>query len=136
ARLRGRRDELVVASGGNLYPLMFANNLRAVSGLGSDSRVVVLLGSARGNMEINVETTRSDTAQPPSEIQREISDQYPDLAKNQALGIFELRITFREPGELRNGGRKLKRLVDKRHFAPAEHPAPTQKTLQPEESLA
>src|ERR1700722_4867438 len=33
-KLRGRRDELIVASGGNLYPLMFEQMLRPVPGVG------------------------------------------------------------------------------------------------------
>ena len=32
SRIHGRRDELVVASGGNLYPLMFASILHDVTG--------------------------------------------------------------------------------------------------------
>ena len=44
--------------------------------------------------------------------------QYPDLMKNLALGIFEMRIVFHTPGGVRVK-RKLKRLIDLRHELPA-----------------
>ena len=40
---------------------------------------------------------------------------YPDLMKNLALGIFEMRVSTHLPGTIRKS-RKLKRLVDRRHF--------------------
>ncbi len=114
SKLRGRRDELVVASGGNLYPLMFERILRAVPGLTYDWQVVFRLQGIREVMEIHVETTRPDTAQVEREIHQQAMIQYPDLMKNLALGIFEMRIVFHAPGGVRVT-RKLKRLIDLRH---------------------
>jgi phenylacetate-CoA ligase len=113
-KLRGRRDELVVASGGNLYPLMFENILRPVPGLGLDFQVVFRLQGVREILEIHVETTRGDDVALFEQIKQSATDLYPDLMKNLALGIFEMRLQVHAPGSIRTG-RKLKRMVDKRH---------------------
>lgn len=120
SKLRGRRDELVVASGGNLYPLMFENILRNIEGLTHDWQVVFTLEGIREVLSIHVESERTDHALLQGEIFAAATDKYPDLMKNLALGIFEMRVVVRPPGEVRTA-RKLKRLVDRRHFeAPAE----------------
>jgi len=114
-RLRGRRDELIVASGGNLYPLMFENILRPVEDVGLDFQIIFRLSGVREVLEINVETTRTDEQALLEEIQRQASDQYPDLMKNLALGIFQMRLRTHIPGTLRKT-RKLKRMLDLRHI--------------------
>lgn len=118
ARLRGRTDDLVVASGGNLYPVMFENILRGIRGLGLDWQVVFRLEGIREILEIHVETARADQQQLQAEIHAQATAQYPDLMKNLALGIFEMRILPHAAGEIRGGARKLRRLVDRRHFEP------------------
>jgi phenylacetate-coenzyme A ligase PaaK-like adenylate-forming protein len=121
--LRGRRDELVVASGGNLYPKLFENIISAVPGLTHDWQVVFKLEGVREIMEINIETTRPDEDHIRGEIREQGSLQYPDLMKNLALGIFDMRILIHPPGTMRVT-RKLKRVVDRRHYAPSNASAP------------
>jgi len=116
-KLRGRRDELVVASGGNLYPLMFENVLNPVQGVTHDWQVVFYLEGIREIVEFNVESSRPDVEALREEIFQQLAGQYPNLMKNLALGIFELRIEIHRPGAVRKT-RKLKRLVDRRHFNP------------------
>jgi phenylacetate-CoA ligase len=118
SKLRGRRDELVVASGGNLYPLMFENILKHVRGLTHDWQVVFKLEGVREILEINVESTRPDFEELEADIHRSATEQYPDLMKNLAIGIFDLRVVVNSPGTVRTQ-RKLKRMVDRRHFSPA-----------------
>ncbi len=115
AKLRGRRDELVVASGGNLYPLMFENILKPIVGLTHDWQVVFTLEGVREVLSIHVETLRPDTNTLTDEIFAQATDQYPDLMKNLGLGIFQMRVVMHAPGEVRTA-RKLKRMVDRRHF--------------------
>jgi phenylacetate-CoA ligase len=115
SRIHGRRDELVVASGGNLYPLMFDRILHDVPGLTHDWQIVFKLEGVREVLDINIETTRTDVQAIEAEIHKFATELYPDLMKNLALGIFEMRVTARQPGTIRTR-RKLKRLVDKRHF--------------------
>lgn len=117
-KLRGRRDELIVASGGNLYPRMFENILRPIPGLESDFQIVFKLSGVREILEINVESNREDVDQLMAEIKAQASDQYPDLMKNLALGIFQMTLRVHPCGSLRAGGRKLRRMIDQRHFHP------------------
>jgi phenylacetate-CoA ligase len=122
SKIRGRRDELVVASGGNLYPLMFQNILEPLPELTHDWQVVFKLEGVHEVMEIHVETTNGATAESlDGHLRTQITDQYPDLMKNLALGIFQMRLFVHRPGELRVT-RKLKRLVDLR-FAHADRTA-------------
>ncbi len=114
SRLRGRRDELIVASGGNLYPLMFENILRPVKGLTHDWQVVFKLDGLREIMEIHVECLGTDDQQLRREVQEQMRLQYPDLTKNLDIGIFDMRLITHAPGSLRHD-RKLKRMVDHRH---------------------
>ncbi len=114
SRLRGRRDELIVASGGNLYPLMFENILRPVVGLTHDWQVIFKLEALREIMEIHVESTRVEQDNLRRDIQQQMRLQYPDLIKNLDIGIFDLRIVKHPPGALRSN-RKLKRMVDQRY---------------------
>jgi phenylacetate-CoA ligase len=118
-KLRGRRDELIVASGGNLYPLMFEEILRPIPGLGLDFQVIFKLEGVREIVEINVETTRGDDEKILEEIKASATDLYPDFIKNLMLGIFQMRVRTRTPGTIRTA-RKLKRLIDRRHFESAE----------------
>ncbi len=119
SKIRGRLDELVVASGGNLYPKMFEDILRRVPGLTLEWQVVFRLEGIREVVEIHVETERTDTAAIEAEVHRSAAEQYPDLMRNLALGIFDLRVMPQRPGTVRTA-RKLKRLVDRRHFDAAE----------------
>lgn len=123
ARLRGRRDEMVVASGGNLYPLMFENILQSVRGLSHDWQVVFRLEGIREILELNVEaaTDQTDHEVVRSDIHRHAGELYPDLMKNLAIGIFDMRIVVHSAGSLRVA-RKLKRMVDLR-YVPAAKPA-------------
>lgn len=114
ARLRGRRDELIVASGGNLYPLMFENILRPLQGLTHDWQVQFKLEALREIMEIHVECAGIDETVLRRDIQQQMRLQYPDLIKNLDIGIFDLRIVTHPPGFLRSD-RKLKRMVDHRY---------------------
>jgi phenylacetate-CoA ligase len=120
SRLRGRRDELVVASGGNLYPLMVENIFKAVPGLSGEWQIRFRLEGVREILEMHVETQRRDVEALEKDIHRSCSEAYPDLMKNLALGIFQMRLVTHEPGTIRTG-RKIRRLVDLRYSAP---PAP------------
>lgn len=116
SKLRGRRDELVVASGGNLYPLMFEAILRDVPGLTRDWQVVFTLDGIREVLDIRVETDRTDLGTLQQQIFDRAKNLYPDLMKNFALGTFQMKVSPSRPGELRTG-RKLRRMVDRRFDA-------------------
>lgn len=121
AKLRGRRDDLIVASGGNLYPLMFENILRDIPGLGRDWQVAFYLKHIREVMEIRVETERRDLDAIEKAVIHNAAHLYPDLIKNLNLGIFELKVMAVPPQSLRHG-RKLRRMVDMRYTPESSHP--------------
>lgn len=114
SKLRGRRDELVVASGGNLYPLMFESILEGVAGVSRDWQVVFSLKGVREVLDLHIETERDDLPCLQAEIFERAKNLYPDLMKNFALGTFEFHVTPHCPGQLRTG-RKLRRMVDQRY---------------------
>ncbi len=116
-RLRGRRDELIVASGGNLYPLMFESIFKAIPSLTGDWQIIFRLEGIREVLEMNVETTRTDIETLEQEIHRCCNALYPDLMKNLALGIFQMRLVVHAPGTIRTG-RKIKRMLDLRYTKP------------------
>ena len=118
SKLRGRRDELVVASGGNLYPLMFETILRDIPGLTRDWQVVFSLDGLQEVLDLRVETERTDTRCLEQHIFERARNLFPDLMKNYALGTFQMKVTPHRPGHLRTG-RKLRRMVDQR-FGSAE----------------
>ena len=126
SKLRGRRDELVVASGGNLYPKMFEDILRPIRGITHDWQVVFKLEGVREILEINVESTRSDFEDLEADIHRSATELYPDLMKNLGIGIFEMRLVVHPPQTVRTA-RKLKRMVDRRYYTP-----PTEVVEKPE----
>jgi phenylacetate-CoA ligase len=116
ARMRGRTDELVVASGGNLYPLMFEEILKDIDGITSDWQIVFHLRGIKEILEFNIEsrgTVPRDALR--DKILANIRERYPDLWKNYSIGIFEMEFAYHRPGQLREGKHKLLRVVDKRY---------------------
>jgi phenylacetate-CoA ligase len=115
ARLRGRTDEMVVASGGNLYPLMFEEILKGIDGITSEWQIVFRLRGIKEVMEFHLEARGGRSGDAIKEdIFSGIRSLYPDLWKNLSIGVFEADFVYHEPGRVRTG-RKLLRLVDKRH---------------------
>ncbi|MEI8344774.1 MAG: AMP-binding protein [Candidatus Omnitrophota bacterium] len=115
ARIRGRADELVVASGGNLYPLMFEEILRDVDGVTSDWQIIFKLDGIKEVMTFKLEMAGGDKEAIQKKIYRNTQERYPDLWKNYTLGIFGIEFLYHEKGALRKG-RKLVRVVDERKF--------------------
>jgi len=69
-----------------------------VDGVTHDWQVVFYLEEVKEVMEINVESSRADVQTLRQEILHQMEQQYPNLVKNLALGIFELRIDIHEAG--------------------------------------
>jgi len=119
SKLRGRCDEMVVSAAGNLYPLMFEKILRPIMERACDWQVIFKLSRVREIMEIHLESARQDKETIEVQLRQQISQQYPDIMKNLALGIFEMKLFLHPVGSLRIG-RKLKRLIDKRYVSQAK----------------
>lgn len=116
AKMRGRTDELVVASGGNLYPLMFEEILKDIPGLSSDWQIIFKLNGIKEILEFNLETKdgiNRDELQ--KKIFSNIQTKYPDLWKNYMIHIFEIGFAYYPWGSIRGDKRKLLRVIDKRY---------------------
>ena len=115
AAMRGRADEMVVASGGNLYPLMFEAIFKDISQITSDWQIVFRLHGIKEVMEFNLELKEPGAENMVKEkVFSNMKSKYPDLWKNLSLAIFETDFVFHVPGTIR-AARKIIRLVDKRY---------------------
>ncbi len=115
-KIRGRTDEMVVASGGNLYPLMFQEILKNIPGISNDWQIVFVLEGIKEVMQFHLETQGMNGAQKILEdkILENIQELYPDLWKNYRLGIFKINFIYHPFGTLR-AQRKMVRVLDKRY---------------------
>lgn len=119
-KIRGRADDMVVASGGNLYPLMFEKILDDIEDITKDWRIIFKLNGIREVMEINLEARDSLLRQSEQgnylkdKVFNRMKERFPDLWKNYNLGIFDIDFVIHSPGELRKNSRKLRRLIDER----------------------
>lgn len=115
AGIRGRADEMVIAAGGNLYPLMFEEIFNGISGITTDWQVVIKHNGIKEVMEFNLELEDYALEHDLKEkIFSNIKAQYPDIWKNMSLGIFSVEFKFHPPLTLRTA-RKLIRLRDIRN---------------------
>ena len=114
-KLRGRTDEMIIASGGNLYPLMFDEILKDVGGVSHEWQIIFKSRGMKEVVEFNLELKEGcpkETVQ--DDVFSQIKTRYPDFWRIYALNIFEISFVYHALGSLRRG-RKLLRIVDKRH---------------------
>ncbi len=116
SRLRGRADEMVVASGGNLYPLMFEDILKEIEGITSDWQVIFKLDGIKEVLEFNLEPVGRKPEQIETDVFNSIRVKYPDLYKNYSIGIFRIDYKYHPARSIRTA-RKLMRVVDARYNA-------------------
>ncbi|MBL7072975.1 MAG: phenylacetate--CoA ligase family protein [Candidatus Omnitrophica bacterium] len=115
AKLRGRADEIVVTSGGNLYPLLFEEILKDIDSLTHDWQIVFILRGVKEVMEFHLELRDNSLKDTIKEtVFASMQQKYPDLWKNLSIGIFETDFIFHTPETIRKPGRKLIRIIDKR----------------------
>ena len=116
ARIRGRRDEMVVMGAGNMHPEIFERVLDGVEGVSDRWQVAVRQDGLRDVLEFRLEPTNGivPTAV-ESAVRCNLESRYPDVWANQVCGMYQLAFRFLPPGTL-VPGRKPKRLVDERNF--------------------
>jgi phenylacetate-CoA ligase len=114
ARIRGRRDEMVVMGAGNMYPEIFEKVLCDVPGLSANWQVAVLQEGLHDVLEFRLELTNGVSAPGIEDaIRKNLEARYPDVWANHVCGMYRLAFRFSPPGTLVHG-RKRKRLVDER----------------------
>jgi phenylacetate-CoA ligase len=114
ARIKGRRDEMVVMGAGNMHPEIFEGILHDVEGISANWQVAVRQEGVRDIMEFRLELTDGITpAQVESSVRHNLKSRYAEVWANHLCGMYELAFRFLRPGTL-GQGRKPKRLVDER----------------------
>src|SRR5438445_13615986 len=93
--------------------MVFEELLRGVDGFDRDWKAVVRHESPRDIVELRVE---ADVGQSVVEklVLGNLRESFADFWKNHEMGLYELRVVTCRSGSLRNGGRKLRRVIDER----------------------
>jgi phenylacetate-CoA ligase len=114
SKIRGRCDEMVNCGLGNISPWMFERLLDGVGGIGHDWQVVTTRPGLRDVVDLRVELAGDAQGEPVrGTIEGLIRERFPDMARNVAMGLCELKISLHPQGTLRTG-RKLRSIVDLR----------------------
>ena len=114
ARIKGRRDEMVVMGAGNMYPEIFENVLHDVEGISDNWQVGVRQEGTHDILQFRIELSNGSTpAAVEAAVGRNLSARYPDVWANRQCGMYRLEFRFLPAGTLAQG-RKPRRLVDER----------------------
>lgn len=116
-KIRARCDEMVVCGMGNIGPWVFEEILRGIEGTGQDWQAVVLHEGQRDVIELYVEigdTTRQSEVE--KAIHTNLRERFADFWKNREMKLYDLRVVACAMGSLRDGSRKLSRVIDERQM--------------------
>ncbi len=115
ARIKGRRDEMVVMGAGNMYPEIFERILHDVPGITENWQVAARQEGIHDILEFRLELSNGISPATIEQAVREnLKTRYPDVWANQDCGMYRLAFRFLPPGSI-GQGRKPKRLVDERN---------------------
>lgn len=114
ARIRSRKDEMIVCAMGNIAPWVFETTLHGVAGISDDWQVRVTRPGNKDCVEIHLELVNGKSpADVEASIRENLRARFSDFWKNYEMGLYDLGFKFGSAGALRQG-RKLLRLVDQR----------------------
>ncbi len=114
ARIRSRKDEMIVCGMGNISPWIFETTLRGVAGISDDWQVRITRPNHKDCVELHLELLNGKAPATVAEtVKQNLRSLFADFWKNYEMGLYELDFKFASPGTLRQG-RKLLRLVDQR----------------------
>jgi phenylacetate-CoA ligase len=117
SKVRARCDEMVVCGMGNVGPWVFEGILRDIEGAGQDWQAVVLHEGQRDVVELRVEMIdMGRQGDLEKSVLNNLRERFADFWKNREMRLYDLRVVSYAPGALRNGGRKLTRVVDERQM--------------------
>lgn len=114
ARIKGRRDEMVVMGAGNMHPEIFEKVLHDVAGISSRWQVAVRQEGTRDILEFRMELVNGISPSTVEQsVRRNLEARFPDIWANHVCGMYQLAFRCLPPGAL-GQGRKQRRLVDER----------------------
>lgn len=114
AKIKGRRDEMVVMGAGNMHPEIFEKVLHDVDGLSERWQVAVRQEGTRDVLEFRLELVNGISLSIVEQsVRKNLEARFPEVWANQVCGMYELAFRCLPPGTL-GQGRKPKRLVDER----------------------
>lgn len=116
-KIRGRCDEMVVCGMGNIGPWVFEEIVRGVDGINGDWQALIRHDGHRDVVELHLEVKDMARQNDVEESVRiNLRERFTDFWKNREMNLYDLRVIGHDPGSLRAGGRKLRRLVDERRM--------------------
>lgn len=114
AKIKGRRDEMVVMGAGNMHPEIFEKVLHDVEGIAEDWQVAVRQEGTSDILEFRLGLTNGIEASGVEQaIRRNLQSRFPDVWANQVCGMYRLSFKF-FPAGTAGAERKPRRLVDER----------------------
>jgi phenylacetate-CoA ligase len=114
ARIRGRRDEMVVMGAGNMYPEVFERVLQDVEGVSENWQVAVRQEGIHDILEFRLQLANGiNPATAENAVRKNLEARYPDVWANYLCGMYRLEFRIFPPGGMEQG-RKHRRLVDER----------------------
>jgi phenylacetate-CoA ligase len=114
AKIRGRRDEMVVMGAGNMYPEIFEKVVEGVEGISDRWQVAVLQEGRHDILEFRMELSNGiSPAAVEQAVRANLQARFPDVWANQVCGMYRLAFRCFPTGTLETG-RKQRRLVDER----------------------
>ncbi len=114
ARIRGRRDEMVVMGAGNMHPEIFERIMHDVDGIKPNWQVAVRQEGVHDVLEFRLELAKAMGAETVErQIRANLAQRYPDVWANHQCGMYELAFRYLAAGS-GPPARKPRRLVDER----------------------
>lgn len=114
ARIKGRRDEMVVMGAGNMHPEIFEKVLQDVEGITDSWQVAIRQEGTHDIMEFRLELADGISREKvEGSVRRSLETRYPEVWANQVCGMYRLAFRFGPRGSMPQG-RKSRRLVDER----------------------
>ena len=114
AKIRARKDEMIVCGMGNITPWVFAEILRGIPLVGDEWQVRVWNENLTDTIELRVETDRADEARVQKAVSENIiknlQTRFPDFWKNLEMKLYKFEIVPVARETLRTT-RKLKRII-------------------------
>lgn len=114
ARIKGRRDEMVVMGAGNMHPEIFERVLDGIEGISGNWQVAVRQEGVHDVLEFRLELSNGISRERIEEsVCRNLEARYPEVWANHLCGMYRIDFRFLAPGAIERS-RKPKRLVDER----------------------